>query len=582
LRSRPLLLDFVRLWPPTETAGHCYHAGVKIALAQINPIVGDVPGNLALVQNALRQATAAGVDLAVFPEQTLLGYPAHDLLFRLDRLEANQAALDTLARESARTCPAIIGFAEYSTATRGRAVHNAAALIADGGVHAVIRKQLLPTYDVFDEARYFEPAGPQPVIEFRGRRLGITICEDMWPETELLASRIYTQNPLAHLVAHGADLLINISASPWHLHKAAQRRKLITGHAKRHRMPMVMVNQVGANDELIFDGASCVLDGEGRIRAQAAAFEPDLLLVDIDNLPPVDERLNGAEAAGERATAESNAELRRALLLGIRDYFRKTGFRRAVLGLSGGIDSALVAALAAEALGPENVHGVALPSRFSSDHSLEDARQLAENLGIRFSVVPIEGVHKAAETALQELFAGRSPDVAEENLQARARGLLLMGLSNKFGDLLLTTGNKSEVAVGYCTLYGDMCGALAVISDVYKTRVYGLARHINQTAGRPMIPVRTLTKPPSAELRPNQTDQDTLPPYDVLDDILERYEERLESAEQIIAAGHNATTVQRVLKMIRVNEYKRYQAAPGLKVTPRAFGVGRRIPIAAR
>jgi len=544
---------------------------VKIALVQTNPIIGDIAGNTRRVRDGLRRAAAAGADLVVFPEQTLIGYPAKDLLLRREVIDANLAALDALAAEC-RGPAALVGFAEPNPGPVGRPLFNSAALLHDGRVVARWRKRLLPTYDVFDEVRYFEPGGPHPVAPLGGRRLGVTICEDMWSREEMCGRPLYAGDPLADLVAAGADLLLNISASPYFLGKHALRVELLASHARRHRTPVLFVNQVGGNDELLFDGASTVVDADGRVVGQAAAFAEDLLVVDLDDLAAtrIEPQPTGA------------ASLHDALVMGVRDYVTKCGFREALVGLSGGIDSAVVACLAAAALGPQAVHGVAMPSRFSSDHSLADARGLAENLGIRFSVIPIEPVHAAFEALLAPQFAGRDPDVTEENIQARCRGVILMALSNKFGRLLLTTGNKSELAVGYCTLYGDMAGGLAVISDVPKTMVYDLARYINARAGRALIPPGVLTKPPSAELRPNQTDQDSLPPYEVLDAILERYEVRLESAAEIVAAGFDPRTVADVLRKMHTSEYKRQQAAPGLKVTSRAFGFGRRMPIAAR
>ena len=544
---------------------------MKVALVQANPTIGDVDGNTARILDGIRQGAERGAELVVFPEQSILGYPAKDLLLRRDVIDRNLAALDRIAAE-AGPIGAVVGFAEPNDQRCGRPLFNSVALLADGAVRGRARKRLLPTYDVFDEVRYFEAAGPGGVLEFRGCGLGLTVCEDMWSDEELHARPLYDADPLADLVRAGADVLINVSASPYYLGKHEARIGLMAGHARRHKVPILFCNQVGGNDELLFDGGSCVVDVDGKLVAQAKAFEEDCLVVDLDDLRAsrVDVYPGGA------------ANLHDALVMGLRDYVRKCGFGSVVLGLSGGIDSAVVACLAAEALGCEQVHGVAMPSRYSSGHSVEDARVLAANLGIRFSVISIQEMHAVFERELAPHFENRPPDVAEENVQARARGLTLMALSNKFGSLLPTTGNKSELAVGYCTLYGDMCGGLAVISDVPKTMVYELAREMNQRAGREVIPESTLTKPPSAELRPDQTDQDSLPPYDVLDEILRRYEEELESVDQIVAAGFERALVLDVIHKIRVNEYKRQQAAPGLKVTSRAFGFGRRMPIAAR
>ncbi len=544
---------------------------MKIALVQTNPIIGDIEGNTDRVLDGLRRAAAAGAQLAAFPEQTIIGYPAKDLLLRRDVIDRNLAALEHIAAQTTDIA-ALVGYAERNEQPFGRPVHNAAVLLHRGRVVARWRKRLLPTYDVFDEARYFEPGGPQAVVDWAGLRFGVTVCEDMWSREELQGQPLYAADPVRDLAESGAGLLFNISASPYFLGKHDFRLALLRDHARRHRVPIAFVNQVGGNDELLFDGSSCVVDGAGQVVGQARSFTEDLLLADLGNL------------AATRCDPHANgpAALHDALVMGLRDYFRKCGFRSAVVGLSGGIDSAVVAALAAAALGPASVHGVAMPSRYSSEHSVADAQALAQNLGIRCSIIGIEPMHAAFENTLRSHFEGRPPDVAEENIQARVRGTILMALSNKFGSLLLTTGNKSEIAVGYCTLYGDMAGGLAVISDVPKTMVYQLARHINERAGRELIPCGSLTKPPSAELRPNQTDQDTLPPYDVLDAIVERYEVRLESAAEIVAAGFDAATVAKVIRMIQISEYKRQQAAPGLKVTSRAFGFGRRMPIAAR
>ncbi|MFQ5806278.1 MAG: NAD+ synthase [Phycisphaerae bacterium] len=543
---------------------------MKIALAQANPTIGDIDGNTAAIVQRIAQARAAGAQLVVFPEQAILGYPAKDLLLRREVIECNVAALHRIAVRAVDLA-VLIGYAEPNDPPHGRPVFKTAALLAERRIVAQWRKRLLPTYDVFDEARYFEPAGPQPVIDFHARRLGVTICEDVLSE-EMFGRPLYSCDPVAELAAAGTDLLINISASPYFLDKHAWRVEHMAGHAGRHKLPILYVNQVGGNDELLFDGASCVLDRQGRLAGQARSFEEDLLLVELNDLM----------ATRREAAPTGPAGLHDALIMGLRDYLRKCGFQSAVIGLSGGIDSAVVAALAVEALGADKVHGVTMPSRYSSEHSIKDAKVLAENLGIRFSIIEIEPMHAAFEQALAPLFQGLRPDVAEENIQARCRGVLLMALSNKFGSLLLTTGNKSEVAVGYCTLYGDMAGGLAVISDVPKTMVYELARYINARAGRELIPGNTLTKPPSAELAPDQFDQQALPPYEVLDAILEHYEERLLRRDEIIRLGLDEKTIDELIRKIRISEYKRQQAAPGLKVTSRAFGFGRRMPIAAR
>jgi NAD+ synthase (glutamine-hydrolysing) len=547
---------------------------VKIAIAQINPIVGDLAGNSGKIIGGIQRAEAASADLVVFPELAVMGYPPKDLLLKTRFVDRNIAAVGEIAK-ACKTTTALVGFASRNDASAGRELRNSAALCAGGRVVSVHHKSLLPTYDVFDEHRYFEP-GPQTVIaDWAGNgkraKLGISICEDLWNVTGVVPRTLYHGDPIGALAAAGADLFVNISASPFGMGKHDFRLKLVTEHVKRHHLPLVFVNQVGGNDELIFDGASFVLDGDGNRIAQAKAFEEDLLIVDLD----------GSGHRNERYP-DPIASLHDALVLGTRDYVGKCGFKTVVIGLSGGIDSAVTAVVAAEALGPECVTGVAMPSRYSSDHSVADAKALAEALKIEFKIVPIGLMHDAVEQELTPHFDGRAADVTEENIQARLRGNVLMSLSNKFGHLVLTTGNKSELAVGYCTLYGDMCGGLAVISDVPKTMVYGLAREINQRAGREIIPENTITKAPSAELRPDQTDQDSLPPYDVLDRILEMYVEREISVADIVAAGFDEALVADVARKVDRNEYKRKQAASGLKVTSRAFGFGRRLPIAAK
>ncbi len=542
---------------------------MKIALAQTNPIVGDIRGNRQKLADCIDRAASQGAELVVFPELSLCGYPPRDLLLKPQFIEDNRTALAELAGHCTQTA-ALVGFA-MANPQAGRRLYNAAALLADGRHVATHVKTLLPTYDVFDETRYFEPGPELTPLTLGQRRLGVTICEDLW-DPDALGRQLYHADPVGALADDGVDVLVNVSASPYQLGKQATRRQLLSRQARRLGRPIVYVNQVGGNDELIFDGTSCIVDAAGTVIAQAPAFEESLLVVDLD--APAEGLLH--DPPGEMAG------LKAALELGLRDYVRKCGFSQVVLGLSGGIDSALVAVLAADALGPQNVTCVALPSRYSSDHSVNDAQKLAGNLGVRFEIIPIEPMHAAYETALAGLFAGTEPGIAEENLQARARGMTLMALSNKFGWLLLATGNKSEMSVGYCTLYGDMCGGISVIADVPKTTVYALAGHINDVAGTDRIPAHTLLKPPSAELRPNQTDQDSLPPYDLLDAILERYVEREMNVRAIAAEGFDLATVLRVVRMVDNTEYKRRQAAPGLKVTTRAFGVGRRIPIAQR
>lgn len=551
---------------------------MRIALAQLNPVVGDIVGNSEKIVACIEQARAGGAGLVVFPELSVMGYPPRDLLLKPRFVQASVAAVQKIAR-CCTDIAALVGFVEPSRDSVGRHLRNAAAYCADGRVQQVRYKSLLPTYDVFDEHRYFEPGPEVSLVEHQGIALGISICEDLWNDEETVGRRMYGRDPVAQLAAAGARYLINMSASPFSQDKHEFRVRLFGNQARRHHLPIVCVNQVGGNDELIFDGASCVFDDTGRLTAQAKTFEEDLLIVDLDEHGTV----RNPDAAGIiPAHTSMVAAVHDALVLGVRDYVKKCGFKHVLLGLSGGIDSAVTAVLAVKALGAEAVTGVAMPSRYSSGHSRSDAAQLAANLSIDYRVIPIEPIHEVFERHMTPHFDGRKPDVTEENVQARIRGNILMALSNKFGWLLLTTGNKSELAVGYCTLYGDMAGGLAVISDVPKTLVYSIAEYINRDAGREVIPTNSITKVPSAELRPNQTDQDSLPPYDLLDAILDRYIRREESTEDIIAAGYDAETVQRIVRLVDTNEYKRKQAALGLKVTSRAFGAGRRMPIAAR
>ncbi len=537
---------------------------MKIALAQFNPTVGDIRGNADGIIALTQKAQSA--DLVVFGELSLIGYPPKDLLLKPGFIDENIKTLDYIAARTKGTA-VMIGFADRRKESVGRDLHNAAALIYDGKVQAVYYKQLLPTYDVFDESRYFESASSQQIVEFQNQKIGLTICEDIWNEPNHTQRTLYQVKPFEELARQKVDFIINMSASPFVLGKPAFRRELFAAQCQKYQTPLIYVNQVGGNDELVFDGNSCAFNARGELICHAQSFTEDLLIVDTDNFTPV----NHPEPS-------DMADLNNALVLGLRDYLRKCRFKSVVLGLSGGIDSAITAALAVQAIGPEKVTGIAMPSRYSSDHSVTDAEGLAQNLGIEFHTIPIESPHHAMEELLQPYFKGRQPDITEENIQARLRGVILMSLSNKFGHLLLTTGNKSELAVGYCTMYGDMAGGLAVISDVPKTMVYDLARYINRD--KEIIPESTITKPPSAELRPDQTDQDSLPPYDILDDILQRYVEQEQSTREIIAAGHDEQTVKRVVSLVDINEYKRKQAAPGLKVTSRAFGFGRRMPIA--
>ncbi len=552
----------------------CYAADVKVALAQINTTVGDLAGNAKLAADAYRRGVEAGAQVVLLPEMTLTGYPPRDLLTKRRFVDENLGALENLAQQTGDTA-LLVGYVERNETRVGKQLLNAAALLAGGKIVSKVFKTLLPTYDVFDEDRYFQPAEKNAPVVFGDGTLGISICEDIWNDEDYWPQRLYRRDPIAELHAAGAQILFNISASPYELGKEGRRYDMLRAVAVKHGLPLLYCNLVGGNDELIFDGNSMAFDGQGHLIAQGAPFHEDFVLVDLGNPKPI-----------AFTPPSEDVELHDALVLGLRDYARKCGFKTAVLGLSGGIDSALVAYLAVAALGRENVRGLAMPSQFSSDHSISDARLVAQNLGIRFDVLPIQDTFEALKKSMRGVFEGRPEDTAEENMQARIRGQMLMAISNKFGHLLLTTGNKSELAVGYCTLYGDMAGGFAPISDVPKMMVYKLSRWINEQARAkqqtPPIPEGSLTKPPSAELRANQTDQDTLPPYEILDPIMRAYVEQGKSRREIIATGFDEKTVDFVLRRIDLNEYKRKQAPPGLKVTPKAFGLGRRMPIAQR
>jgi len=540
---------------------------MKIALVQFNPTVGDFDGNSVIMLEKAAEAKSRGADLAVFSELCLCGYPPQDLVERPAFRARNEVALVELAARI--SIPSVVGYVGNAEKITGKKAANCAALLANGRVAFEQRKMLLPTYDVFDESRYFQPAVSQSNVAFCHEQIGITICEDCWNDKDFWAQRLYDRDPVAELVAKGTTVLLNISASPYNLDKRNLRKDMLQSLARHHRVPVVYVNQTGGNDSLVFDGSSIAFNADGKLAALAHSFQEDLVLFDVaagtgDIRPqPTDE----LEAAYE------------ALVCGTRDYVRKCGFRKAVIGLSGGVDSALVAAIATAAVGPGNVLGVSMPGPYSSPGSLADAQKLARNLGIEYITLPITGIFESYRKALCPTFAGREEDATEENIQARVRGNLLMALSNKFGSLVLSTGNKSEFAVGYCTLYGDMAGGLAVISDVPKVMVYELARHVNRE--REVIPGATMTKPPSAELRANQTDEDTLPPYDVLDRILKAYVEDLRSPDEIADHyGFPVELVRGVVRRVDKNEYKRKQAPPGLKITSKAFGVGRRFPLA--
>jgi NAD+ synthase (glutamine-hydrolysing) len=557
---------------------------LKIGLLQLDSTIGDFTANREKLLSAYTRAVAGGAEFVLAPELFLCGYPPRDLLLRDDFVDANRAALDETARHTGPV-PLCVGFVEKTPDRPGRALANGAAVLQNGKIIWRTHKSLLPTYDVFDEDRYFEPAKKTEPFAFAGKKLGLTICEDIWNDEDFWPERLYRRDPVKELVLQGAEIILNISASPWHVGKEKTRLEMLRRVARDERIPLVQVNAVGANDELIFDGHSVALDARGEILALGKSFAEDVFVVDLELAS--DHATTAARAAEN--TPPGNADrhfpppdelLFSALSLGVRDYVHKCGFKSVIVGLSGGIDSALVATIATHALGAENVTGVALPARYSSDGSLTDAARLAQNLGLHYEVLPIEPVFNAVEKQLANVFAGTKPNEAEENVQSRLRGVTLMALSNKFGALVLTTGNKSEMAVGYCTLYGDMNGALAPIADVFKTDVYNLARWVNRE--REIIPRDSLIKPPSAELRPNQTDQDSLPPYPVLDAILDLYIVKNLSKTEIIRRGFAAATVNDIVNKVNFTEYKRRQAAPGLKISPRAFGMGRQIPIAQK
>lgn len=545
---------------------------MKIALAQINTTVGAIPANVRLVIDTLKKAQDLGADLVVFPEMTLTGYPPQDLLDRPSFVTRNLEARDMVAAATADLPAALVGFVDREESRPGKGLFNAVALCAGGEVREVRAKMLLPTYDVFDEARYFDAAPGNSVVDFGGKRLGITVCEDAWNDAEYWRRegkrRPYEMDPVATLAEQGADILINLSASPFTIGKRGLKRRMFSSMAKRHGLPFLHVNLVGGNDTTIFDGLSNVFGPDGEVQVQARDFEEALLIWDSE-----------ADAKQiEPVRDEEIASVCEALTLGLRDYLGKVGFKSAVIGLSGGIDSALTAALAVRAIGADRVLGVSMPSHFSSQHSRDDAKDLAEKLGIEYLSIPIKPIFDSYLETMTPFFKGKPFDVTEENLQARTRGNILMSLSNKFGHVVLSTGNKSEMAVGYCTLYGDMSGGLAVLSDVPKTIVFELSRYLNRE--REVIPWNTIEKPPSAELRPDQLDSDSLPPYDVLDPIMRAYVEAGLYVDEIMALGFERETVERIIRMIDFNEYKRLQAPIGLKITQRAFGYGRRMPVA--
>ncbi|MFM1559756.1 MAG: NAD+ synthase [Roseibacillus sp.] len=542
---------------------------MKIGLAQINGTVGDFPANAKRIVNAYREALDLGAELVVTPEMSLVGYPPRDLVFKSGFVPKCLQALDYLASEIGEV-PLLVGYVDCNESEApGKPFRNAAALLENGKIVAKVFKTLLPTYDIFDERRYYEPPEQCAPVDWQGRKLGITICEDIWTE-DYLHRPLYKRDPVAELMEGGAEILINLSASPFHAGKAAIRRELLCKVGKDCGVPLVYCNYIGGNDQLVFDGSSVVVAADGRVLREMSAFREEVAVIDLESseTDPVQD-------------AVEEEQFFEALVLGLRDYATKCGFRTACIGLSGGIDSALTAAVAVEALGGDNVHGLTMPSRYSSSGSVDDSIALAKALGMRCDIVPIKEPFETIKSAMAPLFGDLPEDVTEENMQARIRGVYLMSLSNKFNHLLLTTGNKSELAVGYCTIYGDMCGGLAVISDLPKTKVFAVARWLNRE--REVIPWNTIEKPPSAELRPDQKDEDTLPPYEILDEILEHYVEKQLSSEEIIENhGFEEKIVRWVQRQVDLNEWKRHQAAPGIRVTSKAFGIGRRFPIVQR
>lgn len=543
---------------------------MKVAILQLNLIVGDLGGNFKKIVDSIKSTTYPGIDLFVTSELALLGYPPKDLLLNNSFIRKAWCKAEELANAISGYSPLLLGLADINTSGIGKPLYNTVALLKNGKITEKFYKTLLPTYDVFDEYRYFEPASSSAILNLNGKRIGVSICEDIWNDTDF-SSRLYRNNPIEDLMKSGMDYLFNLSASPFFVGKQQLREKMLTKIAKKYKVPVLYTNQVGGDDDLVFDGRSCVFDAQGKLFSRANGFQEDVLLVDLS-----DTKINISD---DDFIPESEAW--RALVLGTRDYIIKTGFKKVILGLSGGIDSALTAAIAVDAIGKDNVLGVLMPSLFSSKGSIDDSLDLAKKLDIKTIQLPIKSIMNVFEEILKEAFKDYSSDTTEENIQSRIRGNLLMALSNKYNALLLTTGNKSELAVGFCTIYGDMSGGLAVIADVSKTMVYRIAKWVNKTKGN-LIPELSITKAPSAELKFNQADQDTLPAYDILDQILYRHIELHESAEEIIKEKFGKEIVNRVLSMIKKAEFKRKQAAPGIKITDRAFGTGWRMPIASK
>jgi len=551
---------------------------MKIALAQLNYLIGDFEGNLAKISGAVADAVSEGADLVIFSELSICGYPPLDLLERKEFITTSRRYLDKLARMLDNDTGVLVGGPDFNTETDGKLLYNTAFFLHGGKVQQVIRKTLLPTYDIFDEYRYFEPNREFNIVRFKGKKLAVTICEDLWDEqpfdSDFSRSRIYTTNPLEELIKHGPDVIINIAASPFAHRRMEVKQSVFTGKAARYGLPLLYCNQVGAQTELIFEGGSMAIHPSGRVARKLPLFREEVQLIDLEELigsePPV----------GEGKVADRIEAIVSALVCGIRDYFMKMGFKKATLGLSGGIDSAVTLTLAAKAIGPENLQVLLMPSQYSSDHSVNDSVQLAGNLGVKYYILPIEKLFDRYKETLHPLFENLPEDITEENIQARIRGTLLMALSNKLGNILLNTSNKSETAVGYGTLYGDMSGGLSVLGDVYKTDVYLMAEYLNRE--QEIIPVNIISKPPSAELRPGQKDSDSLPPYEKLDRILEAYIERQLPVEKITEMGYEAKLVNRIIRMVNQNEYKRYQTPPILRISSKAFGVGRRLPLVAK
>ncbi|TLX75306.1 NAD+ synthase [Labilibacter sediminis] len=548
---------------------------MKIALAQLNYHVGNFEYNSNKIIEAIKKSQSDGCDLIVFSELAVCGYPPLDLLEREEFIEQCTDQINVIAQEC-NTITAVVGCPSINTEPNGKKLFNSAFVLSEGKVQSVHHKTLLPNYDVFDEYRYFQPNSEFNLIELKGKKLAITICEDLWDEqpvaNSFAKSKLYTQSPMKELKQLNPDMVINIAASPFSYNQGQIRQQIITQKAAKNNIPFIYVNQIGANTELVFDGSSLVVNSQGKVTKQLSSFNEDIQYCTLEDID--------SNQTFELAPYDKMALINEALVLGVKDYFNKMGFKKATLGLSGGIDSAVTVVIAAQALGAENVRVLLLPSKYSSDHSIKDAEDLAKNLGIQYDIVPIKDVVESYDSTLAPLFTGLNADVTEENIQARIRGTLLMALSNKFGHILLNTSNKSEAAVGYGTLYGDMNGGLSVLGDVYKTDVFALARYMNRN--KEIIPVNTIVKPPSAELRPDQKDSDSLPDYDILDQILFNYIEKNESPQKIIDSGFNKDTVNKAVRLVNINEYKRFQTAPIIRISSKAFGLGRRIPLVSK